>query len=104
MAQCKVGDDISVDFSFTLLGTTTLTDPPDVKVLHRKPDLTEVVYEYLVDDEVTRTGEGQYNFTKRMVNEPRTHVIRPLGEGAVNKSQEVFVEVIESYFLDPLPS
>jgi hypothetical protein len=104
MATCLVGEDISVDFTFTALGTTTLTDPTLIQVVHRKPNLTETVYVYPTDPEVTRLSAGQYNFTKRMVNEPLTHVIRPLGSGEVNKAQEVFVVVTESYFLDPLPS
>ncbi len=103
MATCAVGDDISVAFSFTTLGTETLADPTLIQVVHRKPDLTETIYEYPTDTEITRQAEGQYTFTARMLNEPLTHVIRPLGSGDVNKAQEVFVEVTESYFLDPLP-
>jgi hypothetical protein len=103
MATVLVGSDFSVNFTFTLLGTTTLADPDLVQVVHRKPDLTEVVYEYLVDDEITRNSVGDYTFTKTAPNEARRHVLRPLGTGNVNKSQEVFVDVTESYFLDPLP-
>ncbi len=103
MATVLVGKDYQVDFSFTALGTTTLTDPTQVRVLERKPDLTETIYVFPDDTEITKLGVGQYRFTKLAVNEPLTHVIRPLGDGTVNDAQEVFVEVTESYFLDPLP-
>ncbi len=103
MATANVGDDVQTDFSFTLLGTTTLTDPTLVEVVLRKPDLTEVLYTFPSSPEITKLGVGSYRFTLKML-ESRTHVVRPVGDGVVNKSQEVFIEVTESMFLDPLPS
>lgn len=103
MATVLVGKDYQVDFSFTALGTTTLTDPTNIRVLQRKPDLTEIIFVYPDDTEITRLGVGQYRFTQLAVNEPLRHVIRPVGDGAVNDVQEVFIDVTESYFLDPLP-
>jgi hypothetical protein len=97
-----IGDDITVTFTFTLLGTSTAADPDLVQVIHRKPDLSETVYEYLVDDEITRTSAGLYTITLRLT-EYRTHWFRPVGTGNVNKATEVSVDVEESYYLEPLP-
>jgi len=102
MTLSVVGDDIEITFTFTLLGTETPADPDLVQVIHRKPDLTETVYEYLVDDEISRTSAGLYVLTLRLVDY-RTHWFRPVGTGNVNKATEVSVEVEESYYLDPLP-
>jgi hypothetical protein len=101
---CLVGDAVRVDFSFTLLGTETVADPDVVKVIHRDPFLAEVVYEYLVDPEVTKLGVGQYRFEIVIGNQPRTHWFRTWGSEEVDKAQEVSVEVAESYFADPLDS
>lgn len=104
MATAVLGDDFEVAFSFTSLGTVTLTDPPGVQVIHRLPDLTEQVYEYPADTEITKLGVGSYKYKNRATL-ARTHIIRPIGSGiAVNKAQEVTLEVTESFFLDPLPS
>jgi hypothetical protein len=100
---CLVGDAVRVDFSFTLLGTTTVADPAVVMVIHRDPLLEETVYIYQTDDEVTRLGVGQYRFETIIGNEPRTHWFRTLGSGDVDKAQEVSVVVTESYLLDPIP-
>ncbi len=97
-----VGDDAKIDFTFTDLESGDPADPDLVQVIHRKPDLTETVYEYEVDDEVTRESVGLYSITLRLVDY-RTHFFRPVGTGNVNKGTEVSVEVEESHFLDPLP-
>lgn len=102
VATASIGDDAQVSFSFTLIGTETLTDPTLVEVVLRKPDLTEVVYTFPASSEIQKTGVGQYKFTYKVL-EARTHVVRPIGDGVVNKSQEVFIDVTESMFLDPLP-
>jgi hypothetical protein len=98
-----VGDDVQVDWSYTSLGTEDLEDPDRVVLIHRDPSLVETVYEFGVDDEITKTGEGQYSFVLTIGNQPRTHWFRPWGSGSVNKAQEVTVEVTESAFIDPLP-
>jgi len=103
MAATIIGDSIQVNFSFTLLGTTTLADPTEVIVIHRDRSLEEVVYTYLTDGELIRVGEGQYRLTIRITSDG-THVFRPLGSGNVNKAQEITLAVPESYFSDPLPS
>lgn len=103
-ATAVLGDDFEVDFSFTSLGTTTLTDPPGVKIVHRLPNLTEVVYTYPTDTQITKLGVGSYKYTNRATVE-KTHVIRPVGSGiAVNKAQEVFLTVTGTFFLNPLPT
>lgn len=103
MATAVLGDDFEVDFSFTALGTTTLTDPTTVKVAHRLPDLTEIVYTYPASSQITRISTGQYKYINRAVIALR-HVIRPIGSGvSLNKAQEVFLDVTESNFLVPLP-
>lgn len=99
---CLVGDAVRVDFTFTLLNTTTLADPDVVKVFHRHPDLTENTYVFGIDPEIVRLGEGQFRFETVIANEPRTHWIRTLGSDEVDKSQEVSVVVEESFFSDPL--
>ena len=97
-----VGSDAQIEFTFTALGTSTPADPTEVFVIHRKPDLTETEYEYLVDSEITRVSTGLYRFTINLVDH-RTHIFRPVGTGAVNDAKEVTLEVTESYFLDPIP-
>jgi len=96
------GDDVQITFTFTALGTSTPADPDLVQVIHRKPDLTETVYEFGVDDEITKTSTGLYTFTLRVVDY-RRHYFRPIGTGEVNKATEVSVDVTESFFLDPIP-
>lgn len=100
--MAKVGDDASVAFTFTLLGTSTPADPDEIFVRVRQPDLTEVEFEYLVDTQITRLGVGSYTFTQRYIL-PRTHIISPVGVGNVNKMQEILVTIDEPYLLDPLP-
>lgn len=100
--MAKVGDDVSVSFSFTELGTSTAADPDEVYVRVRRPDLTEVQYEYLVDDEISRGATGAYTFTQRYT-EPRTHIVSPIGIGTVNKVDEILVEIDEPKLLVPLP-
>ena len=102
-AACMVGDDVVVDFSFTLINTTTLTDPTTVQVIQRTPLLEELVYDFGTDPEVEKLGVGQYRFTKRIANEPRRHYFRTIGTGDVDKTEEVYVVVAESYFSEPLP-
>lgn len=98
-----VGDDIQVEWSYTSLGTEDLEDPTDVVMIHRDPLLVETVYVFGIDPEITKIGEGQYQFVLTIGNQPRTHWFRPWGSGAVNKAQEVSIEIEESYFSDPLP-
>jgi hypothetical protein len=100
--MAKVGDDAQVAFTFTALGTDTAADPDEVYVRVRKPDLTEVQFEYLVDDEIEKLSTGSYTFTQRYI-EPRTHIISPIGVGNVNKMQEILLEIDEPSLLDPLP-
>jgi hypothetical protein len=100
--MAQIGDDVQVDFSFTELGTDDLTDPDTVICIHRDPDLVETVYTYLTDDELVRTGVGQFRLTLNLT-QARTHVFRPVGSGTVNKAQESTVEVDESYYSEPLP-
>lgn len=100
--MAKVGDDASVSFTFTELGTSNAADPDEVYVRVRLPDLTEVQFEYLVDDEIERLALGSYAFTQRYTL-PRTHIISPIGIGGVNKMQEILVTIDEPYLLDPLP-
>lgn len=102
MATCKVGSAAAVDFTFTALDTGVLTDPTTVSVFLRKPDLSEEVYTYPDDPEITRSSVGSYRF-RRVWTEPRRSIIRPVGTGAVNRAEEVFMDVEESYFLDPMP-
>ena len=97
-----VGDACRVDFTFTLLNTTTLADPDVVKIFHRHPDLSEDTYTYGVDPEITRLGEGQFRFETVIANEPRRHYVRTWGSDEVDKAQEVYIDVEESFFLDPL--
>jgi hypothetical protein len=100
--MAKVGDDAQVAFTFTTLGTDTAADPDEVYVRVRLPDLTEVQFEYLVDDEIARGATGSYTFTQQYFA-PRTHVISPIGVGNVNKMQEILIEIDEPYLLVPTP-
>lgn len=101
--MAQIGDDTSTPFSFTLLGTDTKADPPEVYVMLRLPDLTEVTYEYLVDPEIERLAEGDYQFNYRVLSS-RTHVVRPIGVGEdLNDTQEITISVDESNFVTPLP-
>lgn len=102
-AAVLVGDEAQVSFSFTALGTSTLTDPTIVKVIHRSPTLIETEYVFGVDPEIQNPGVGQYTFNIVVGNEPLTHWFRTWGSGDVDKAEEIGIEVTESYFLNPLP-
>lgn len=97
-----VGNLAVVPFTFTAVGTTTPADPDTVQVIHRKPDLTETVYEFGVDDEVEKTDVGDYTFTVQLVDH-RRHYFRAVGTGDVDSPAETFLDVEESHYLDPLP-
>lgn len=105
MATSAVGDDIQINFTFTLLGTATPADPTEIFIIQRKPDLSEVIYEFGIDPELTKQGVGLYRLEIRLVDY-RRHYFRAVGTGDVNEASEpeVFIDVVESHFLSPLPS
>lgn len=97
-----VGNQAIVNFTFFSAGTTTPADPDTVQVIHRKPDLTETVYVFETDTEITKTDVGDYTFTLQLVDY-RRHYFRAVGTGDVDSPEESFIDVEESHYLDPLP-
>jgi|SRR5690606_3409354 len=96
----QIGDEFTISKTFSVGGVAT--DPTTIQVIHRTPDLTETVYTYPDDTEITRSSAGVYVFTL-VLSEARTHVFRWVGTGAVDDSSEVTEVVDESYFVEPMP-
>jgi hypothetical protein len=100
--MAQVGDNVTKTFNF-VDSDDDPADPDLVQIIHRKPDLTETVYEFGVDSEVTNPAVGQYDITLRLTDY-RRHYFRAIGSGTVDDAlPEVFEIVEESHFLDPIP-
>jgi hypothetical protein len=98
----QIGDNVTKTFNF-VDSAGDPADPDEVQVIHRAPDLTETVYEFGVDSEVTNPAVGQFDITLRLTTYRRHH-FRAIGTGTIDDARpEVFEDVEESFFLDPLP-
>lgn len=100
--MAQVGDSVTKTFNF-VDSDGDPADPDTVQIIHRAPDLTETVYEFGTDSEVTNPAVGQFDFTLRLVDY-RRHYFRAVGTGTIDDAlPEVFEDVEESFYLDPLP-
>lgn len=98
----QVGDSVTKTFNFVDADGDP-ANPDLVQIIHRGPDLVETVYEFGVDSEVTNPTVGSYVIGLRLT-EYRRHYFRAIGSGTIDDAlPEIFEEVEESYFAEPLP-
>lgn len=102
--MADVGDTITKTFLF-VDSAGDPANPDTVQIIHRKPDLTETVYEFGIDSEVTNPAVGSFALTLQLVDY-RRHYFRAYGTGTVpdQSPAEVFEDVTESFFLVPIPA